>query len=562
MAKSVEAMPITRVSWDPRLGALVFERNIIDPPVYVDPSAAPGFTTLMDGTADAPSLAFDNEGGLGLWRIGQQNAGFSGSLAIKGPRPWVDVRAYGAVGDGTTDDTTAIQAAIAAAGAAAVTTQPSGGYLTGSFPTVFLPVGHYKITAALTFVTAGLSYVRIVSDGRAVIEQVTAATDILDLRGLFMVEFHGLSFVKGKRHILFGNNNFNGTQLIFSRCEFQNSSDWSIETTLTGSWGTVSTLSATMRFVDCKWSNNNRILKNVVGLRTTIEGQSWLQMEGSTAVDGPQIENEDAVLILRDATCTTPIASTPASAVWVKNAGRFYSRTTRYGGENSGIPVVDNFGAPQSDYPYNNGAVVDIEGGAAAIGTTTGGRLKFLVRFNTHVPQLLRIVGVEAITRDADNYVVDALAGGGLAAYLAALAANVAVYVELHSNIGWNPIHLGGVPTALYTTPLDVYFNQIPGLQVIGDDAAERSGLRLVNTAGGVARVWRITAGEEGVANDRLTIRDITNARELFRLMTPGDGDTTLAILRNVGGVFTLQQVTMGVTDSGGAGFKLLRIPN
>ena len=54
------------------------------------------------------------------------------------------VRAFGAVGDGTTDDTTALQAAIDAASAA------GGG-------TVFLSAGFYKITTALS-VTSNVSF--------------------------------------------------------------------------------------------------------------------------------------------------------------------------------------------------------------------------------------------------------------------------------------------------------------------------------------------------------------------------------------------------------------------
>lgn len=55
---------------------------------------------------------------------------------IKAKAPWFDVRAYGAAGDGTTDDSTAIQAAIDAANAAG-----SG--------VVFFPVGVYAIESSL-----------------------------------------------------------------------------------------------------------------------------------------------------------------------------------------------------------------------------------------------------------------------------------------------------------------------------------------------------------------------------------------------------------------------------
>lgn len=40
------------------------------------------------------------------------------------------------------------------------------------------------------------------------------------------------------------------------------------------------------------------------------------------------------------------------------------------------------------------------------------------------------------------------------------------------------------------------------------------------------------------------------------------DGNTALMIRRNVGGTLSVQQVSMGAADSGGTGFKVLRVPN
>lgn len=49
---------------------------------------------------------------------------------------------------------------------------------------------------------------------------------------------------------------------------------------------------------------------------------------------------------------------------------------------------------------------------------------------------------------------------------------------------------------------------------------------------------------------------------DAFELSAPADTETALLVRRNVGGAFSLQRVSMGAVDSGGAGYKLLRVPN
>jgi hypothetical protein len=63
---------------------------------------------------------------------------FTQSLTIRGPQPWVDVRAFGARGDGVTDDAPAIQAAInSLRGTGGIVFIPAGTYLIGSTITVW-----------------------------------------------------------------------------------------------------------------------------------------------------------------------------------------------------------------------------------------------------------------------------------------------------------------------------------------------------------------------------------------------------------------------------------------
>lgn len=64
-------------------------------------------------------------------------------------------------------------------------------------------------------------------------------------------------------------------------------------------------------------------------------------------------------------------------------------------------------------------------------------------------------------------------------------------------------------------------------------------------------------------ANTPLAILNgTTTAAQLTTDAGIADANTALLIRRNVGGTYTLQQVSMGAVDSGGAGFKVLRVPN
>lgn len=86
-----------------------------------------------------------------------------GQVAFAG-KPWFDVTAFGAAGDGVTDDTAAIQAAINAAAAA------GGG-------TVFVPAGTYLVSAGLSF--EGKDNVALLLNPAAVIQADTGSFAII-----------------------------------------------------------------------------------------------------------------------------------------------------------------------------------------------------------------------------------------------------------------------------------------------------------------------------------------------------------------------------------------------
>jgi Pectate lyase superfamily protein/Chaperone of endosialidase len=92
-------------------------------PVWTSTSALSVGSASYSTTAGASVSAYSSTG----------NFTSNGSVLIKGPNPWIDIKAYGAAGDGVSDDSSFIQDAIDAA--------PSTGC------NIFMPAGNYKFSS-------------------------------------------------------------------------------------------------------------------------------------------------------------------------------------------------------------------------------------------------------------------------------------------------------------------------------------------------------------------------------------------------------------------------------
>lgn len=94
------------------------------------------------------------------------------------------------------------------------------------------------------------------------------------------------------------------------------------------------------------------------------------------------------------------------------------------------------------------------------------------------------------------------------------------------------------------------------------DNAADTAGIEFMR--GGV-RKWQVGLNQNGDNADSFDFFarvSGVNRNMLQVRATAADGETALLVSRNIGGIYTLQRVSMGAADSGGTGFKVLRIPN
>ena len=146
------------------------------------------------------------------------------------PTTPLNVRDFGARGDGHHDDTAAFTAAIAAASKHTILGQCSdhtGGKGCGrTVPDVFVPAGDYLLSSTIPLGSAP----GIHGEGTALLRQTNASADIFYSEHVWRWQLSGLWFVGGVNHIHIGTNNVDTSFVTIERCVFSNASSAAIRT--------------------------------------------------------------------------------------------------------------------------------------------------------------------------------------------------------------------------------------------------------------------------------------------------------------------------------------------
>lgn len=232
----------------------------------------------------------------------------------------VNVRDYGAKGDGVSDDTAALQAAFKAAW------QTYDPHL-GSNEVLF-PPGVYSISDTLQITGAAIR-----GQGYATIWQKTADKDIFYHPFAWRLLIEGFTFKGGKNQVSLGNPNIDTGFLQVRDCRFYDAGGFAIEFRR-GS-------NSTQTFVEkCIFYNCYQVL-----FHDTDEGvlrDSWITSYIST----PQKTAEKAVIetwhgrLLIENVCGVPIVSA-GDQRWIDfHGGQLICRNVRFGGEGGGFTAV------------------------------------------------------------------------------------------------------------------------------------------------------------------------------------------------------------------------------
>lgn len=134
------------------------------------------------------------------------------------------------------------------------------------------------------------------------------------------------------------------------------------------------------------------------------------------------------------------------------------------------------------------------------------------------------------------------------------------------TNIGWHQLAMSGITSFAVAADGSATVDAACVFTARGGRSAFKANGSVygIGVSFDESDVERVHWGATASANPRHQFSDSPgNAlMQLARQDDVADGQTAMLLLRNVGGTLTLQRVTLGVDDSGGAGFKVLRVPN
>ena len=239
---------------------------------------------------------------------------------------FINVKGFGSKGDGKTDDTEAIRAAVKAAfEQRKIPQHPQYGYFV-SFSEVYFPNGHYLISD-----TIDISYVKIRGENYAAIEQKNPEKDIFYTHDAWRQLIEGLTFLGGKVQLNLGNPNVNTGHVTVRDCHFYYSGAAAVQMRKGSN-------SSFFKVENCIFRECEQAVINYCDL--SVMRDCWISSSPKMK-DKAVIENRGFGMHIESILGVPAVNNTDQR--WIDNYGSVRILRTRFGGEHGGFTAVVNF---------------------------------------------------------------------------------------------------------------------------------------------------------------------------------------------------------------------------
>jgi hypothetical protein len=233
----------------------------------------------------------------------------------------INVKDFGAKGDGQTDDTAAIRAAAAKLTGVGAP-YPGTAYYSES-QELYFPPGKYQISDTLPLPN------RVRGDG-AVIEQTDPTKAIFETTNAWRMTISGFTFLGGARHIVLQNPNLDTGQIHIEKCRFYGAKEFALH---------VDIVSTTLTIRDCVFLECMQVWYHK-GCDQAIMSDCWITTAAGMR-NKAAIEHRAGRLTIENL-CGVPLVN-GADQRWIDNyGGNLTLRGVRFGGEGGGFTPVVN----------------------------------------------------------------------------------------------------------------------------------------------------------------------------------------------------------------------------
>jgi hypothetical protein len=264
--------------------------------------------------------------------------------------PFVNVKDFGAKGDGTTDDTKAILQAFAKVASEQMSFQGIPGVYdqraiyAGGSKMLYFPLGHYRVSKPLDL---GLSYVHIIGEKAVISPLKTAQKGSVGFRGkVWQGHFEGMQLIGFDTALALNTAAIETGKLIVEDCDFVgNKVAVRIE-----SYGALATI------------RENRFVNN---LKAAILSGDKIDMSGNWITAGQLRGTHDAQIISntvlhfdKNLLVPTVPATGATEPAWINNYREVIITGVRQGGEAGSFTLVNNFAQYASNPLWPNCVII------------------------------------------------------------------------------------------------------------------------------------------------------------------------------------------------------------